>query len=379
MQRMGHSVTVLSYAITEEDNFHEEEGVLIKRYNFQNVPVILVKHKKIPLLVSFDIFDRELEGIYEKIIIENKYDLIHVGHSMRNGSILKIAKKNKIPVILTLTDFWLMCPRGIAVTQNGRLCNGSIDGNMCIRECFGVDREDLIKQRVSEAHEILAIPKVIAAPSQFLATMFEECLPFKIKVVRHGIDYSNIVENNKKIQSDFINFGYIGTILPHKGVHIITQALSLIKNKNIKIKIYGNYFGETEYYQNLLNETKNDNRIVFMGEFKDNEMHDIMNSIDCSVCSSIWWENSPITILTSLAYKIPVITPNVGGSAEFIKNQENGFNFEIGNPESLAKSIINILNNPDQLIQIKNNIIRPRRIEEEAAEYENVYTEVTLK
>jgi glycosyltransferase involved in cell wall biosynthesis len=70
---------------------------------------------------------------------------------------------------------------------------------------------------------------------------------------------------------------------------------------------------------------------------------------------------------------VPVITIDVGGAAELVNNDVNGFNFEIGDPNSLAHILEKIAKNPGILNNIKNNIIRPRRVEEEAFDYEKIY------
>lgn len=376
-QRMGHSVTVLSYAITESDAFVEECGVLVKRYQFQNVPVIQVRHKQVPPGINFDIFYPEMEQMYEKIIDDNDIDVIHVGHPMRNGSMLRVARKRNIPVVLTLTDFWLMCPRIIAVTQSSQLCEGCNDGNKCIRDCFGSDSETLIKNRFRDVQDLIAIPRQIASPSHFLADLFRKNFRAHVRVIRHGIDYSGIHPHTRVVKkNDTLVFGYIGTVIPHKGVHIIVQALKRVDSRKIQIKIYGNHFREKEYFAGLLDLAKNDTRIAFLGEYQDEDMQEIMDGLDCSLCSSVWWENSPLTILKSLAYTVPVITTNVGGSAEFIKDKVNGFNFTIGDPVSLAGIFENILANPEQLNAIRKNIVRTRRVEEEAFEYEGIYQEI---
>ena len=45
MQRMGHRVKVLTYAVSENEGFSERCGVLIREYQYQGVPVIAVRHK----------------------------------------------------------------------------------------------------------------------------------------------------------------------------------------------------------------------------------------------------------------------------------------------------------------------------------------------
>ena len=379
MQRMGHYVEVLTYGFKDDADFSVHGGGMYKRYTFQNIPVTSVRHLKVPEDISFvfNIFDEGLKGILDRIITKENFDIVHIAHPVRLGYTIKVANSADLPVILTLTDFWLMCPRGIAVTQNEELCKTPENGMKCARVCYGNLWKDKLIQRFNEANEIIKNVDIVTAPTYFLAGVFKNVFNRDIKVIRHGIEYSDVKRNKRlKHERDDIVFGYIGTILPHKGVHIVVEALKSLKSENIKVKIYGNYFHEKEYFENLKKMADGDSRIEFLGEYKDDEMQYIMNDADCLLVPSIWWENSPLTVLTSLAFKVPVITINIGGAAELVKDGVNGFNFEIGNSKSLANVMEKIAENPEVLNKIKDNIIRPPRIEEEAFENEKIYLEL---
>lgn len=368
---MGHSVKVLTYAISEKDGFRKEKDFLIKDYVFQGVPVVSIRHNVIPPDIGFTIFDPAMEAILEKIFSNEEFDIVHICHPMRSGSIMRVAKKKKIPVIVTLTDFWLMCPRGIAVTAKGELCSSPEGGFKCAVECYEHMPNEKTKTRFREAGEFVKNADVIIAPTYFLAGMFSNVFNRHVKVIRHGIDYRDIRTNNRmKQRGDSVTYAYIGTVLPHKGVHLIVEAMKIIKSKNIKVKIYGNYFYEKEYYEKLKKMAEGDSRIEFLGQYEDIEMQRIMNDTDCTIIPSIWWENSPLTVLTSLAHKVPVMTINIGGAAELIKDGVNGFNFEIGNSKTLASIMERVAENPELLNTIKSNIVRPPRNEDEAFEYE---------
>jgi glycosyltransferase involved in cell wall biosynthesis len=49
-----------------------------------------------------------------------------------------------------------------------------------------------------------------------------------------------------------------------------------------------------------------------------------------------------LSILESLAANVPVITTNVGGNEEAIKNNENGYIFEAGNIKQLSDLLQNV-------------------------------------
>jgi len=376
MQRMGHSVKVITYGIKENEGFRRDGDFLIKEYVFQGVPVISVRHKIIPPYVSFSIFDKKMVQIIEKRIFSNEtFDAVHVCHPMRVGSIIKAAQHKKIPVVLTLTDFWLMCPRGIAVTQNGELCHSSENGNKCIEKCFGNSWKDKLIQRFGETQEVFQAVDCVVSATNFLKQLFEmNNFSSKIKLIRFGKDYSNVRYNVRKYSEDSkITLGFLSTLLPHKGPHILIDAYNKANMENIRLRIYGHYFHEIDYFNTLKKLAGDNEKVEFCGKYEYEEMPNILDGMDVLVVPSIWWENSPLVLLRALAHNVPAIVSNLGGMTEVIEDGVNGFIFEAGNAESLAQVLNKVGANPTILNEMKNNIHHPPRIEEEAFEYEKIY------
>ncbi len=380
LQKMGHYVEVLTYGYNDETDYTIFDGVMYKQYTYQHIPVISIKNLSLTEDLNFSISNEELTQFLQYFLHKESFDIIHIAHPMRLGSIVKVGKSLGIPIVLTLTDFWLRCPRAIAVTQKGDLCESADCGYRCRSECYGSLGDSKCIDRFDEAKELLYCVDYVTAPSGFLANNIHEEFDIDVHVIRHGIDYAEIKTNRRyRMPGDEIVFGYIGTVIPHKGVHIITQSLNYVDSLNVKIKIYGSCFSETRYFEELQHSVNKDPRVEFLGEYKDEEMPSIMGSIDLVIVPSMWWENSPLTVLTSLAYKVPVITINLGGAAEFIKDGINGFNFKIGDPKDLSNIIKRIAEKPDIINLMKDGIVRPRRVEEEAFEYEAIYRKLVLQ
>ena len=374
MQRLGHTVKVLTYGITDNDGFKQNGDFLIKEYEFQGVPVISIKHRIIPQDVGFTIFNSEMEKVLENIFSKEELNILHICHPMRIGSILRVAEKRQIPTVLTLTDFWLMCPKGIAVTQKGVLCNTPEKGQKCITECYGNIWKDRLLQRADDAYEYFQSVNCIVSATNFLKQMFEfNNFSSDIKLIRFGKDYANVRRNSRKYsEKSEIIFGFLSTLLPHKGAHVLLNAFNEAKINNIKIKIYGHYFNEVDYYNTLKSSVK-DERVEFCGSYNYEEMPKILDEIDILVVPSIWWENSPLILLRALAHNVPAIVSDLGGMTEVINDGENGFVFEAGNAHSLAEILRKIGEDPTTLNDMKARIRHPPRIEEEAFEYEKLY------
>jgi glycosyltransferase involved in cell wall biosynthesis len=385
MQRMGHRVKVLTYAISESEGFTDSCGVLIKEYRYQGVPVIAVRHKNnTPNLVNFSIFDEQLTEIMDDILAKNHFDIIHCCHLMRIGEIVRSAQKQRIPVILTLTDFWLMCPRGIAITQGGVLCEGSNDGLRCKRECYGGGFwKEIIPDRFRQTGVVFDYAAAVVSATLFLKRMFEnKGYSQNIHIIRFGKDYKNVRKNVRTYTKDsVITIGYISSLSPHKGALLLLDAFMQVNPKNIRIKIYGDTSSDPEYFAILKKISKRHPGIEFCGKYDYEEMPRILDCVDIIAVPSLWWENSPLVLLRSLAHNVPAIVSDLGGLTEIIKDGYNGFAFTVGYSDSLTENskhlseiITKISKNVEILNELKANIRSPPRIEEEAFEYENLYS-----
>ncbi len=378
MQRVGHYVEVLTYGFKEDEGFSLKNGAMVKRYKYQGIPVISIRHQNVPqdIRFVFEIFDAEIEPLIKTIITIKNYDIIHVAHPVRLGTAIKISILSGLPIVLTLTDFWLACPRGIAVTSKGELCRDSEEGTRCIRDCFGDMYKNKIMDRRFEINAILKNIDCIVAATDSLKQIFEESYPeLTLSLVRFGEDYSDVVTNKRTYSKDsVITLGFLSTLQPHKGAHILLEAFNKATSSNIQIRIYGHYFENEDYYNTLIKNYKN--KVEFCGEYRYEDMPIILNDIDMIVVPSVWWENSPLVLLRALAHNVPAIVSDLGGMTEIVTDGENGFVFEAGNVESLAEILDKLGRNPAILNEMKANIRHPPRIEEEAFEYELIYSKL---
>ena len=141
-------------------------------------------------------------------------------------------------------------------------------------------------------------------------------------------------------------------------------------------QVWGGCFNEVEYERNLVEKAKEDPRIEFKGYYEFNDVERILQDIDVVIVPSIWYENAPLTISTSLAYGIPVITSDVGGMSEMVKDGQNGLTFRIGDADDLSTKIGLIADDPGLISTFSRNIRYPIRVEEEAFNTELFYKQI---
>ncbi len=381
-QKFGNKVKVITYSFYEDTFYDKCVGdILFKEFIYKGIPVLAFKSKKPPYDLHFGLENKRIAEFAENAIKTERPDIIHVGHPMRVHEFIKAAINLSIPYIITLTDFFLMCPKVILTTTSGDLCTGPQNGIACNKMCKDFS-EIYIKNRLKQAEYIFMNAEKILSPSKFVASMFKKEFPnVKINTINHGIRYKNIKTNNTIYNNkNEIVFGYAGSLNFHKGVHILLKAFDSIENKNIKLKIYGS--GQEEYVNKLKDIAKIDDRVEFCGVFAEEQMGDILSLIDVIVLPSICYESYSLILHETLACNVPVIASNLGGMAEKIKDDFNGYTFETGNYKSLKDKMEFIINNPEILNKMKENIRKDMiipTVEQEAYNYLKIYETICSK
>ncbi|WP_367751325.1 glycosyltransferase [Ammoniphilus sp. 3BR4] len=374
MQLMGHNAKVVTYSYYEDRQYEKQAGdILIREFTYKGIPVVAFKCKKHFNNMNLLQDNSELELFSESLIKDESPDLIHFGHIMRVGEFIKSAKKLGIPYIITLTDYFFLCPKVTLLNSKGQTCNGPSNGESCARFCSEIQPE-YIKRRLHQAQDMLGSAKKIISPSKFLGRMFEQEFSSKISIIHHGVSYSKIKRNERVYkEGSHITFGFAGTLQYHKGADILLESYRKVPSRNTSLKILGT--GQNDYVKKLKGLAKGDDRIEFCGVFDQTQLGHIFNQIDVMIIPSIWYENYPLVLHEALACQIPVISSNIGGMAEKIKNGKYGFTFDVGKVEQLRKVLTMISAKPEILNKIKDNLkkVHIPTIEQEAYAYERLY------
>ena len=314
---------------------------------------------------------KQLDDNFAKLISEIKPYIAHIGHlNHLSTGLIDELNKRKIPIIFTLHDFWLMCPRGqfltrsIGLENNFQTCKGQQD-HKCANDCYKVyyrgreadEEQDLrnwsswVHQRMIETKSIIDKVDLFIAPSNYLRDRFinEFALPKnKIIYLDYGFPIEYLTQSEKSKDKNQFTFGYIGTHIPSKGINQLIEAFNQIQTP-ATLKIFGRQNGQCTNALKLLAATSN-NRVEFSAEYiNKNLANEVFSKVDCIVVPSIWAENSPLVIHEAQACKIPVITADFGGMKEYVQHKVNGLLFEYRNTNSLAEQMRFAIENADLL------------------------------
>lgn len=300
-----------------------------------------------------------------------KPDVVHIGHLNHiSTSLVLEASRRNIPILYTLHDYWLMCPRGQFLqirpgdyTNLWPLCDGQED-RKCAERCYaryfsGAAEEeetdiaywtDWVHRRMAHIREICEVIDLFIAPSRYLLQRFQDefHLPKeKLVYLDYGFHHQRL-QRRIRVPGEPFTFGYIGTHIPAKGINHLIEAFGMLSG-NALLRIWGRPLGvETEGLLALVRTLprKAQDSIEWIGEYRNQDIvRDVFNRCDAIVVPSIWVENSPLVIHEALHARVPVITANAGGMAEYVHHEQNGLLFTHRNPLSLAEQMQRFVDN----------------------------------
>jgi glycosyltransferase involved in cell wall biosynthesis len=355
-------------------------------------------------------------------------DVVHV-HSLLNLSfdLPRMAAERGIPVVATLHDYSLMCPSGGQRWHRAaeHLCE-VIDADRCAR-CF---RESALYTQVSVARVVDWLPArdalqraaasirrrfpvfasraagaasrfapvpvsnadvgerltyaraaldhvdLLIAPSQFIADEFRAfgVDAGKIRVSDYGIAPHG-GPGRRADRGSILRIGFVGTLVWHKGVHVLIEAMRHLQDARCALKIFGRFDVFPDYAADLRRRAEG-LPVEFMGGFDDAQTSSVYSGIDVLVVPSLWLENSPLVIHEAFAAGVPVVAARIGGITGLVRDGWNGLLYDHRSPSALAAALRHLVDMPERLQEFAGRLPRVKSIAEDACEWEATYGEI---
>lgn len=370
LQKNGNKVKIITYHVGE--NPDQQEPIRQREYLYQNLPVLEFHLKKEPIGFTIDLFEPGLLDFASGILKKENPDVVHLCHPMRCGAFLKAAQDLNIPTLVTVTDLMFLCPKVIMRTMDGELCPSADGGVRCNKVCPDTGKHN--QDRMQTAHQLLKKAGAVVAPSEFLKGMIAREIPdLNIQVIHHGLNMKSTRQTAKYHGKSKLIIGFVGSILEHKGLHLLIDAIKRMRTPNLTLKVYGD--DSNPYAQKLKKDCKSDSRIVFCGLFTPEQTDDIYAGIDVLAVPSICYESYSLVKYEALVRGIPVIVADLGALPEGIQDGINSFLFDLNNKDSLKNVLQRLISHPEKLNPVKKKIssFPITYLEQEAFQYLTLY------
>ena len=363
------------------------------------------------------LYDNPLVARYlEGVLREEKFDLVHVTScETLSASIFQVVKNAGVPLVFSLTDFWMLCPRINLLHSNGSNCNGQTTPQECLscmlvnsnlyRNAGRILPEKVLAPIMEQASQYpfltrqrglrgmagnmaerksflkhaLTLPDHRITASNFVRDVFvSNDVKAPITVQPYGHDLRWLDSYTGKSRSNVLRLGYVGQIIGAKGVHLSLQALNQLPKTHLErlsLVIYGNVNHTPIYGQQITDLAAGLPNVTFGGTYQHDESAKIFSEIDVLLVPSVWFD-FPLVIYEAFSTQTPVIATNLGGMAEAVSKNVNGLLFERGDASDLAGQIQRLLDEPDLLGRLKQGVPHVRTVKDEVNTLEQKYVEL---
>lgn len=253
-------------------------------------------------------------------------DVVHahnIYHQL-TPSILDAARGRGIPVVMTVHDYKLVCPR-YDMLRHGRPCDACIEAGptaclryRCVRGAWG---PSLLLAAESALHRARGSYEAVhrwIAPSRFLHAV----------LLRAGFDPDRVrtlpnfappaVAGPDARRAD--RFVFAGRLAPEKGIETVVRAASALGSG--QLVVCGD--GPLRSHIEALAARAPADRVVLRGHVGSEELARTLRSAAFTVAPSEWFENAPFAVLESMAQARAVLASRIGGLPELVVPGETG-------------------------------------------------------
>ena len=172
-----------------------------------------------------------------------------------------------------------------------------------------------------------------------------------------------------------LRIGFVGTLVWHKGVHVLLEAVRRLPPAGYELKIFGDPMVFPDYAAALRTQATG-HPVQFMGSFDRATAGDVYDQIDVLVVPSLWLENSPLVIHEAFLAHVPVVGARIGGIVELVTHERNGLLYDPTSVDELAAALGGLIERPGRLVEFRRALPPVKTIAQDAREWEQTYTDL---
>jgi glycosyltransferase involved in cell wall biosynthesis len=297
------------------------------------------------------IYSFEARKKIEELIRDEKPDIAHLHNFAHylSPSILFGLRKYKIPVVMSVHDYKLVCP-SYSMLNHGKVCELCRGGKFYHAFTTVCHKDSFIKSLLVALesylhHDILHSYRDIECyicPSMFTMNKVREMgLKGNLAHIPNFVVLARFKPYHRVVKD--IKCGvYWGRLSSEKGVETIVDAVA---GMPIDFTIIGD--GPMKDSLRTRIEKSGAKNIRLVDSIYNDELLSAVSKCDFLIIPSIWHEVFGLTIIEAFAMGMPVIGAGIGGIPESIRDGRTGFLFKPGDVDGLRDKIRKLISDPD--------------------------------
>jgi glycosyltransferase involved in cell wall biosynthesis len=192
--------------------------------------------------------------------------------------------------------------------------------------------------------------------SKYWEHFFQKIIPGKQVDVLHNGVYAEDFSSCQTAPENIHKFLFMGRLTRDKGVYDLLEAVNKLVNqhqyRSLRFYLAGN--GETDKVIDYLKQHNLTENVKLLGWIDEKEKVEWLSKTDTLLLPS-YLEGLPMCIIEAMAAGKIIVSTNVGGIPDLIKENENGFLINPGDVEDLVAKIMHVIDHPENMLTISDN------------------------
>jgi glycosyltransferase involved in cell wall biosynthesis len=358
---------------------------------------------------------RPVERDFARLLAETRPQLVHVHHLAGHAASLPaMVRRRGIPLLYQVQDWWTPCARVNLCDRTWRLCSGPAPGKCAA--CLPLTglppaaawNRLLHRYRAAATRRALHCAGAYVMPSRFIHDSYLRLGLLRpddpVYVLPYGIELTAPARRPPRPPGAPLRFGVIGSMLPHKGIHVAVQAFAGVAPGAARLTLWGDPAVAPEYARELAalgadlgdvatgsgapgftdQEGMGDvggkhgaaggSAVTFAGRFEEAQKAEVFAAMDVLIVPSLGLESFGLVAREALHHGVPVLASRRGALVElFDAAAAAGALFEPGDAADLRRWIDRLLADPELLAGWRRRLPPIKGADEHAEEIEEVY------
>jgi len=338
--------------------------------------------------------ERALEADFARFLDDFNPRLLHVHHLAGHTlSLLGVAARRGIPILYQVQDWWAPCARANLLDADRRLCSGPGAGkcSACL-PLTGLPPAPLLN-RALYAYRAAAMKRALRRVDAFVtgsrfvrksyldlgylwpeATVF--IIPYGVEVPATSGETTTPVRP-PRVAGAPLRFAMIGSILPHKGVHLAVAAFAGIDPARATLTVWGDASADPAYTREL--EALRGLGTELRSRFLDEEKPAVFATMDVLLLPSLGLESFGLVAREAMLHGVPVLASDRGALSDLLADGEGGALFDPDDPAALRGWVERLIADPATLDRWAERLPAIKSADAHAEEIEEVYDRIVAQ
>ena len=369
----------------------------------------LYDHGRQPLL---ELDEPRVERLFERVVRERRPDVVHV-HEIAGlpSSVLEVARRLGVPTVVTLQDYFFLCPTFKLVDGAGHVCPRGEVGAECVAATAADPRPAWLMVEATLRHDLPRLPVVrrlparprdraVARLSRALARRTAEEATGHAEVVarRRAVNVERLsratsvldmservaelhVERGvdpRRLRTLQLTLAHIDGLRPRRprpGAPVVFGTLSALESEakggrllldavralaagappdSFRVVVLGHVDGA------FVAEARALDALELRGPYPPERLDVLLDDVDVGLMPSVWEEAYGYAGVEFLAKGIPVIANAIGGMTDYTRPGETGWLNASCTARELALIMADVLARPAQIEELNAHLLATR-------------------